>query len=159
MDIRKAWHGNKDTSTHAKGDTIAETMANRRVLLVLDGLEPLQHGPGPQMGKLKDLGMRALLRRFAAIPSSAPHGLIVVTSRLAITDITRWNEISAPVIDVEQLSDEAGAALLRDNGVLGTDSDLQAASKDFGGHPLALEHFTIRLTISGVDEICGTLAW
>ena len=62
----------------------------------------------------------------------------MVTSRLAITDITRWNEISAPVIDVEQLSDEAGAALLRDNGVLGTDSDLQAASKDFGGHPLAL---------------------
>lgn len=22
-----------------------------------------------------------------------------------------------------------------------------------------LEHFTIRLTISGVDEICGALAW
>ncbi len=44
----------------------------------------------------------------------------------------------APVVDVEKLSDEAGAALLRDNGVWGTDKELKAAAHDFGGHPLAL---------------------
>ncbi len=33
----------------------------RRVLLILDGVEPLQHGPGPQEGLLKDPAMRALL--------------------------------------------------------------------------------------------------
>ena len=44
--------------------------AKRRVLLLLDGVEPLQHGPGPQIGQLKDLGLRALLRRFAALPPS-----------------------------------------------------------------------------------------
>ena len=37
-----------------------------------------------------------------------------------------------------RLSDEAGAELLRDNDVWGVDSDLKAASHDFGGHPLAL---------------------
>ena len=42
------------------------------------------------------------------------------------------------MVDVEKLSDEAGAALLRDNGVWGTDKELKAASREFGGHPLAL---------------------
>jgi tetratricopeptide (TPR) repeat protein len=40
--------------------------------------------------------------------------------------------------DVERLSDKAGATLLRDNGVWGTDKELKAAAHDFGGHPLAL---------------------
>ena len=56
------------TSASAKGDAIAEALMARRVLLVLDGVEPLQHGPGPQAGQLKDQGLRALLRRFAAAP-------------------------------------------------------------------------------------------
>ena len=82
--------------------------------------------------------MRALLRRFAATPPAEPHGLIVLTSRLAVADIARWKDGAAPVVDVEKLSDEAGAALLRDNGVWGTDKELKDAAHDFGGHPLAL---------------------
>jgi hypothetical protein len=53
------------TSASAKGEAIAETMMRRRALL-LDGIEPLQQGPGPQKGRLKDQGLRARLRRFAA---------------------------------------------------------------------------------------------
>ncbi|WP_158815703.1 toll/interleukin-1 receptor domain-containing protein [Methylocapsa sp. S129] len=126
------------TSATAKGDAVAEAMMRRRVLLVLDGVEPLQHGPGPQLGQLKDQGLRALLRRFAATPLAQAHGLIVLTSRLAVTDIARWRDSAAPVVDVEKLSNEAGAALLRDNSVWGTDRELKAAAHDFGGHPLAL---------------------
>jgi hypothetical protein len=72
------------TSASAKAEAIAEAMMRRRVLLLLDGVEPLQHGPGPQFGQLKDLGLRALLRRFAATPPGAAHGLVVFTSRLAV---------------------------------------------------------------------------
>jgi hypothetical protein len=126
------------TSASAKGEAIAEALAKRRALLLLDGVEPLQHGPGPQVGQLKDLGLRALLRRFAATPPGEPHGLIVLSSRLAVADLARWKNTAAPVLDVEQLSDEAGAALLRDNGVWGTDKELRAAAHDFAGHPLAL---------------------
>jgi hypothetical protein len=126
------------TSASAKGEAIAEALQKRRVLLLLDGVEPLQHGPGPQIGQLKDLGLRALLRRFAATPPGDPHGLIVITSRLAVADLARWKDTAAPVLDVEKLSDEAGAALLRDNGVWGTDKELKAAAQDFAGHPLAL---------------------
>jgi hypothetical protein len=126
------------TSATAKGEAIAEALAKRRLLLVLDGVEPLQHGLGTQQGELRDMGLRALLRRFAAMPSTEAHGLVVLTSRLAVNDIARWKDGAAPVLDVEQLFDEAGAALLRDNGVWGTDRELRAAARAFGGHPLAL---------------------
>jgi hypothetical protein len=126
------------TSASAKAEAVAEAMMRRRVLLLLDGAEPLQHGPGPQLGHLKDQGLRALLRRFAATPSGQAHGLVVLTSRLAVKDIARWQDGAASIVDVERLSDEAGAALLRDNGVWGTDKELKAAAHDFGGHPLAL---------------------
>ena len=108
-----------DNERSAKGEAIAEALAKRRVLLVLDGVEPLQHGVDKQQGELKDAGLRALLRRFASTPPGKTHGLIVLTSRLAVKDIARWQDNIAPVVDVEKLSDEAGAALLRDNGVLG----------------------------------------
>jgi tetratricopeptide (TPR) repeat protein len=127
------------TSATAKGEAIAESMMQHRVLLVLDGVEPLQHGLDTQLGQLKDQGLRALLRRFAATPPAEAHGLIVLTSRLEVKDIARWQDGTAPVVDVERLLDDAGAALLRDNGVWGTDKELNAASHDFGGHPLALD--------------------
>src|SRR5229473_5584148 len=114
------------TSANAKGEAIAEALARRRVLLVLDGCEPLQHGLGTQQGELKDRGLRALLRRFAAMPPAEAHGLVLLTSRQAVKDVARWKDGAAPVLDVEQLSDEAGAALLRDNGVWGTEAELRA---------------------------------
>src|SRR5271166_3517484 len=126
------------TSAAAKGEAIAEALMARRALLLLDGVEPLQHGPGPQAGQLKDSGLRALLRRFAAAPPTTGHSLIVLTSRLAVADIQRFRTSAAPVVDVERLSDEAGAKLLRDNDVWGVDRDLKNVSHDFGGHPLAL---------------------
>ncbi len=125
-------------SASAKAEAIAEVLMKRRVLLMLDGVEPLQHGPGPQLGQLKDLALRALLRRFAATPPTQVHGLVVLTSRLAIEDISRWHDRAAPVIAIERLSDEAGAAVLRDNGVWGIDKEMKAAAHDFGGHALAL---------------------
>jgi hypothetical protein len=126
------------TSASAKGEAIAEALTKQRALLLLDGVEPLQHGPGPQAGQLKDQGLRALLRRFAAASPRADHSLIVLTSRLAVADLKRFKDGAAPVVDVERLSDEAGAELLRDNDVWGIDRELKAASRDFGGHPLAL---------------------
>ncbi|HEY1779034.1 MAG TPA: toll/interleukin-1 receptor domain-containing protein [Roseiarcus sp.] len=128
----------KTTSAAAKGEAIAEALMARRTLLVLDGVEPLQHGPGPQAGQLKDQGLRALLRHFAAAPPAADRSLIVLTSRVAIADVKRFTEDAAPVADLERLSEDAGAELLRDNDVWGIDSELRSASHDFGGYPLAL---------------------
>jgi hypothetical protein len=141
------------TSAGAKGEAIAEALARRRVLLVLDGIEPLQHGLDRQQGELKDVGLRALLRRFAAMPPAEAHGLVVLTSRLAVKDIVRWKDSTAPVLTVEELSDDAGAVLLRDNGVWGITAELQAAVHTFGGHPLALDLLASFLTETQFGDV------
>jgi hypothetical protein len=124
------------TSPAAKGEAIADAITKRRILLILDGVEPLQYGVGPLQGQLKDLGLRAFLRRFAS--ASNPKGLVVLTSRLSLKDISRWRDTTAPVFDLNRLSEEASVALLRNNGVWGTDEELQAAAKEFEGNPLPL---------------------
>ncbi len=48
-----------------KGAKLAERVAARRTLLVLDGLEPLQYPPGPMEGRLRDPAMEALLKGLA----------------------------------------------------------------------------------------------
>jgi TIR domain len=126
------------TSSSVKAEKLAEALARRRVLLVLDGLEPLQYGPEGQKGALKDQGLRAFLRGFAAMPPATTHGLVALTSRLPVLELQRWKDDAAPIIDLARLSDEAGAALLTDNGVKGAPKALQDAAHDFAGHALAL---------------------
>ena len=45
-----------------------------------------------------------------AMPPAEAHGLVVLTSRQAVKDIARWKDGAAPVLDVGELSDQAGAA-------------------------------------------------
>jgi tetratricopeptide (TPR) repeat protein len=123
-----------------RGELLSDTLKGRRVLLVLDGVEPLQYGPGPQEGLLKDVGLKSFLRRFAAEPPSSALGLVVLTSRLKLKDLGRGSATlsSTTILELEQLSDEAGAELLADNGVVGNDRELREATREFGGHALAL---------------------
>src|SRR6185503_10397917 len=64
-------------------------------------------------------------------------GLCVVTTRERIADLGSFSR-SAPQEDLEALSPEAGAELLRRLGVDGKKSELLAASQEFGNHALAL---------------------
>ena len=68
-----------------KGARLAALVAQHRSLLILDGLEPLQHPPGPQQGELKDDALRAL---FAGLQSEG-RGLCLVTTRETIADSRR----------------------------------------------------------------------
>ena len=102
--------------------------------LVLDGLEPLQNPPGPQEGRLREPSLQALLRELAAFNT----GLCVITTRLPVADIADHERTSALRRDLEQLSSEAGAKLLRALGVKGNEAELRSASDEFSGHCLAL---------------------
>ena len=117
-----------------KGERLAKLISHRRTLLVLDGLEPLQNPPGPQEGRLRDPSLQALLRELAAFNS----GLCVITTRLPIADLADHEHSSAPRRDLEQLSSDAGAKLLRALGVKGDQAELRSASDEFSGHCLAL---------------------
>jgi NACHT domain len=137
VDAALAWFGDPDLrlgTPWEKGERLAKLVAHRRTLLVLDGLEPLQNPPGPQEGRLREPSLQALLRELAAFNK----GLCVITTRLPIADIADHERTSALRRDLEQLSGEAGATLLRALGVKGGEAELRNASDDFSGHCFAL---------------------
>jgi serine/threonine protein kinase len=117
-----------------KGERLAKLVAHRRTLLVLDGLEPLQNPPGPQEGRLREPSLQALLRELAAFNT----GLCAITTRTPVADIADHDRSSALRRDLEKLSSDAGAQLLRALSVKGDEEDLRAASDEFNGHCLAL---------------------
>jgi hypothetical protein len=113
-----------------KGERLAQLVRQRKTLLVLDGMEPLQWSPSSgDPGRIKDPGLQALVKELAY---SNP-GLCVITTRQPVADIP-----GTPQIDLEQLSPQAGAALLTFLKVKGTQVELEDASRQVQGHGLAL---------------------
>ncbi len=137
LDATLAWFGDPDPrigTAWEKGERLAKLVAHRRTLLVLDGLEPLQNPPGPQEGRLREPSLQALLRELAAFNT----GLCVITTRMPVADIADHERASAVRRELEQLSSDAGAKLLRALGVKGHEAELRSASDEFRGHSLAL---------------------
>jgi len=163
LDAALAWFGDPDPrlgTAWEKGERLAKLIAHRRILLTLDGLEPLQNPPGPQEGRLREPSLQALLRELAAFNT----GLCVITTRTPVVDIADHERTSAPRRDLEQLSDNAGAKLLRALGVNGPETELRSASDEFSGHCLALTLLGSYLTdayegdIRRRSEVSGHLA-
>src|SRR6516162_3806937 len=137
LDAALAWFGDPDPrlgTAWEKGERLAKLVAHRRTLLILDGAEPLQNPPGPQEGRVREPSIQALLRELAAFNS----GLCIITTRLPVADIADHEPSSALRRDLEHLSSDAGAKLLRALGVKGHEVELRRASDEFNGHCLAL---------------------
>jgi hypothetical protein len=137
LDAALRWFGDPDPklgTAWQKGERLANLIARRRTLLVLDGLEPLQGPPGPHEGRLQEPSLQALLRELAAFN----QGLCVLTTRLPVADLAEHEGSSVLRRDLDRLSREAGAQLLRALGVRGDETELRRASEEFSGHCLAL---------------------
>ena len=118
-----------------KGRRLAGLVGEKRALLILDGLEPLQYAPGPPMdGKLKDDGLAALLNGLAA----SNKGLCVVTTRYSIPDLRAYVGGTVHEEDLKRLSNKAGVELLRRRGVTGGQKDFETLVEDVKGHALTL---------------------
>lgn len=131
-----AWFGDPDPaagSPWAKGERLAELVRRERTLLVLDGMEPLQWGKQGERGRIKDPALAMLITELAR----DNPGLCVITTREPVADLAPF-AAAAPRVDLEQISPEAGRALLRVAGVRGSDAEMEQASRDFGNHALAL---------------------
>jgi hypothetical protein len=103
-----------------KGERLAQLVGRRRALLVLDGLEPLQYPPGTDEGKLKEQSMQALLRGLAAYNA----GLCVISTRVRVTDLADYEDGTVKRVELETLSDEAGAQVLAAQGARGEREEL-----------------------------------
>jgi tetratricopeptide (TPR) repeat protein len=131
------------------GRRLANVLRQRRALLVLDGLEPLQEPPGSgaRTGHMMDQGIRSLLYELA----TGHPGLCVITTRLPVADLNRFHATNCIEVDLEQLAASDGARLLRQTlaprhaspkqkNIAETtkEEDVQKISREFGGHALAL---------------------
>ena len=163
LDAALTWFGDPDPragTAWEKGERLAKLIAHHRTLLVLDGLEPLQNPPGPQEGRVREPSLQALLRELAAFNK----GLCIITTRTPVADIADHEGSSALRRDLEQLSSDAGAKLLRALGVKGGEVELRSASDEFSGHCLALTLLGSYLTdayrgdIRCRSEVLGHLA-
>jgi hypothetical protein len=163
IDAALTWFGDQDPQLGTeweKGERLAKLVALSRTLLVLDGLEPLQNPPGSQEGRLREPSLQALLRELAAFNT----GLCLVTTRTPVADIADHEGTSALRRDLEHLSSDAGAKLLRSLGVEGQEAELRRASDEFSGHSFALTLLGSYLTdayngdIRCLSEVSGHLA-
>ncbi|PTQ77600.1 SEFIR domain-containing protein [Nitrosomonas oligotropha] len=120
---------------YEKGQRLARIVGQRRNLLILDGLEPLQYAPaGSMRGELKDQGIAVLLKNLA----QNSQGLCVATTRYSLPDLKAFWRTTAPEIKLERLSRDAGVHLLRTFDVHGAVQEFDALVKDVKGHALTL---------------------
>ena len=139
-----------------KGRLLANAVARERTLLILDGVEPLQYPPGPMGGQLRAPGVQSLLKHLARKARSGDlslaNCLCLVTTREPLADLadfqrregSPWGSVLR--VDLGNLTDEAGAALLHHAGanragaaeIKPGDKELLAASHEVDGHALTL---------------------
>lgn len=126
------YEGEPITSAWEKGAELGRLIRQKRALVVLDGLEPLQHPADVHNGNLKDLAVAAMLREL----SFGNTGLCVITTRVDVGDLKGRTGSSSR--ELETLPVEAGADLLRHLRIEGTQAEIEEASEGLGGHALAL---------------------
>ena len=115
-----------------KGEHLAELLRAQRCVLVLDGLEPLQHAGRGMQGELKDRAIKALLKSLAG----HCNGLCIVTTRIAVHELCDRAHVIRH--DLQNLAPKDGVLLLQSLGVHGSAAELQKAVQEYGCHALAL---------------------
>jgi pimeloyl-ACP methyl ester carboxylesterase len=103
-----------NSSEHAseKGKKLAVLIGERRCLLILDGLEPLQYPTEAKAfkpGALKDDGIARLLKGLA----TSSRGLCLVTTRIALPDLDAFKGSTVMEQPLDRLSRPAGVDLLK----------------------------------------------
>lgn len=115
-----------------KGEHLADLLRQQRCVLVLDGLEPLQHAGKGMRNELKDRAMRRLLLSLAG----RNNGLCIITTRVAVHELN--NRTHVKVHDLQNLAVADGVKLLQSLGVQGNGKELEKAVREYGCHALAL---------------------
>ena len=122
------------TDPTERGRKLAGLVAEQNGLLVLDGLEPLQHPRSFDEGRLKDAAIRALLLSLA----NAARGLCLVTSRQPVVELRDRTGAAVVQQELNRLDPIAGSALLEQLAVRGPERELRDAVEEYHGHAYSL---------------------
>lgn len=122
--------------SEAKARELSRLLRRDKTILILDGLEPLQHLTGSRgaVGRLRDPGLRRLLRDILLQPDC----FCLVTTRVELGDL---RDVSSPTMHrlrLPPLPTPDAVAFLRHLGVVGKDRSLEAAVDECRGHALTL---------------------
>jgi len=139
------YRGEPITQADEKGRALARLLVEHYGLLVLDGLEPLQHPTQhAERGRLKDLGIARLLLSLANVGRiSTPlrdetRSLCLITSRQPVIELQERTGATVVQQSLDQLHRDDGADLLKQFQVVGPDEELRQASDEFYGHAYSL---------------------
>jgi len=128
------YNGEIPKAQHEKGRLLAEIISKHKTLLILDGLEPLQYPPGEMYGHLKDQSMTGFLKNLVR----NMNGLCIITSRCKVEDLQATEGRASQTKELENLSEQAGMAVLKSYDLKGSNQEFKQTSKEFNGHALAL---------------------
>src|ERR1019366_407160 len=121
----------------SKGERLADLISAQRNLVILDALETLLVPPQDaltQGGTLNHPAITALVKSLAR----KNKGLLVVTTRLSLADVSHIGEPSVHAIDLEDLSESDAVLYLQKLGVRGDVADLERLAEACGWHALLL---------------------
>lgn len=127
-----------DTSTSTTWErcrAIVTRLQHSRSLVVLDGVERVQHPPGSLEGTFRERVMQMFIRELAALNA----GMLVLTSRLPIIDIDAYVGKTCTTIAIPELSRAESIEILESGGVRGNKAALSRIAEEVRDHPLSLK--------------------
>jgi tetratricopeptide (TPR) repeat protein len=124
-----------------KAVLLAELLAERPSLLILDGVEPLQYPPDVEEGRFSDPGLYRFSRILASkgLGGYSKNSLVLITSRQEILSLNIRKGGLYQQINLGPLSVDDGRELLKSLGVTtGLKREFNATVKKMAGHGLGL---------------------
>lgn len=131
------WFGDPEPTrgTHwSKAERLVDLVRQSRTLLILDGLESLQHAAGDKFGLIYNPAVSLLVKELA----SGIDGLCVITTRFSIPELSSFFDGRVCNHELPPLSSSASRQLLKHLGVVGSAGELDNVANSYSGHPLSL---------------------
>ena len=145
--LRTFGENSEDYDSLGRADRALELVSKKTMILVLDGVEPLQNPPGhTDAGRFHDRTMGDFINRLAGQPWP---GLVIVTSRQRMAELAAWEGQAICHVEVGRLKPEDGVELLTSLGVTGPQEEMQKAVEEMGGHAFGLVllgHYLVEVT-------------
>lgn len=134
------WFGDENPtigSSWSKATRLAKLIRDSKTLLILDGLEPLQHPAGRNFGQIDNPTVSLLIKELAAENS----GLCLISTRYSVKDLSALRDGRVYSIQLSRVSNNAGTSLLKCSGIVGSKKELQEVVENYSGHALSLQLF------------------
>jgi tetratricopeptide (TPR) repeat protein len=126
--------GVSSSTTWERCREATKLLQQTKSLIILDGLERIQHPPGALEGTLRERVMQMFIRELAALNA----GMLVLTSRLPVIDVDVYIGKTCQLLPIPELSRAESIEILTSGGVQGELAQLSRIADEVRDHPLSL---------------------